>query len=334
MTWNASKSFVTIKGLKEAYEQKNGNSGEINLILTAMLREAGFESNPVLLATRDYGIPVFPSLQGFNYVIASVHLNGKDLLYDATEKYAIRDVLPLRAINWNGKLVKKDYSYKEIELFPEKTSQLEVNIKAEVFKDGHLEGTTQNNMSQQYMLVFRGLKEIDFQDDYKKILESIYQIEIDEWQDNSQNKTDTIYTESYRFSADNQTDVIGNKIYISPLLFHAFDENPFKSKEREYPIDFVFPKTENYQISFTLPEGYKVVHLPEPISVKFVDNLAAFKFQTNQSENQVTVQMQLTSTKSVVAAGYYKLFQEFYNKIIEKENDKIVLEKVQNPTKS
>lgn len=332
MNWNNFSTFITLNGLKKAYENRKGNSGEINLILTAMLREAGFDSNPVLLATRDKGIPVFPSIESFNYVLASIHYKGKDYLFDATEKYAVRDVLPLRAINWTGKLIRKDNTYEDIELFPDEMSEMKIQLSGLVLENGTIQGQLKAQMAQQYMLGFRGIKEIDYQDDYKKILEGIYQIEIDDLQDNTAIKTDTVYKESFSFATYNQTDVIGNKIYISPLLFYTTKVNPFKSKEREYPIDFMFPKTETYEIEFTLPEGYKVVYLPEPLSIKFVDELASFRYDIKQEEQKIKVQVHYTSTQSVVAASYYKMFQAFYNKIIDKENDKIVIEKTNTVT--
>jgi hypothetical protein len=44
--------------------------------------------------------------------------------------------------------------------------------------------------------------------------------------------------EMLKFSRDNQVDIIGDKMYISPLLFLAVGENPFKQEERLYPIDY------------------------------------------------------------------------------------------------
>ena len=42
-----------------------------------MLRYVGLEANPVLVSTRKNGVFFFPTLKGFNYVIASVILPNK-----------------------------------------------------------------------------------------------------------------------------------------------------------------------------------------------------------------------------------------------------------------
>jgi hypothetical protein len=62
---------------------------EINLMLTAMLRYAGLDANPVLTSTRDNGIAVFPTRTAYNYVIASVKIADKQYLLDATSKYTL-----------------------------------------------------------------------------------------------------------------------------------------------------------------------------------------------------------------------------------------------------
>jgi hypothetical protein len=63
--------ILVMKALK-AYKDKTGNVAEINLMLTAMLRYAGLNANPVLVSTRSNGIAMFPNRTAFNYVIAAV----------------------------------------------------------------------------------------------------------------------------------------------------------------------------------------------------------------------------------------------------------------------
>jgi hypothetical protein len=67
--------ILVMKALK-AYKDKTGNVAEINLMLTAMLRYAGLNANPVLVSTRSNGIAMFPNRTAFNYVIAAVENGG------------------------------------------------------------------------------------------------------------------------------------------------------------------------------------------------------------------------------------------------------------------
>jgi hypothetical protein len=330
MTWNGNASFATFQGLSDAYDANKGNSGEINMILTAMFREAGFEANPVLSSTRDYGIPVFPSIEGFNYVIASIYLNGQDILFDATEKYSLKNVLPLRAINWNGKLMRKDNTYKEINLFPEELSVSRSLLKATVHENGDIAGNIENEMSRQFMLLYLAVKKMDYQNDYAKSLEDFYKIEVTDLTDNHEDKSATHFREKYRFLTENQTDIIDGKIYFSPTVFLKMDENPFRATKREYPIDFVFPKSEILEAEFSISADYQVTYLPKSLHIKFVDDLASYDYEVKQIDDKIFLKSALTTKQSVVAPTYYSLFKEFFEKIVNKQNDKIIIEKIKS----
>jgi len=106
MNWNKHYSYYCYDGVKKAYQDKVGNSAEINLMLVSMLRQANLEANPVLISTRANGISLFPSSTAFNVVIASVVVDGKLVLLDATSKYATPGILPIRDLNWFGRLIK------------------------------------------------------------------------------------------------------------------------------------------------------------------------------------------------------------------------------------
>jgi len=100
MNWNQNFGYTCDDGVKKAYTNKVGNAAEINLMLTAMLRYAKLDANPVLVSTRSNKIALFANRTAFNYVIASVELDNKTVLLDATSKSAMPNILPSRAINW------------------------------------------------------------------------------------------------------------------------------------------------------------------------------------------------------------------------------------------
>ena len=60
---------------------RQGNVAEINLLLTAMLRKAGIEADPMILSTRDNGIAntSYPLISEYNYVICVVFREGQGI---------------------------------------------------------------------------------------------------------------------------------------------------------------------------------------------------------------------------------------------------------------
>jgi hypothetical protein len=72
-----------------------------------MLKKANVDASPVLVSTKNNGIPFFPTKDGFNYVIAQVKDGDKTDLLDATEKHTDLNMLPLRVMNWQGRLIEE-----------------------------------------------------------------------------------------------------------------------------------------------------------------------------------------------------------------------------------
>lgn len=129
--------------------------GEINLMLTAMLRYAGIDANPVLISTRSNGIALFPSRDAFDYVISAVEIEEALILLDATEAYATPNVIPLRDINWNGRLIRKDGTSANVSLFPKLASKEVTNMAITLKPDGTVNGKIRKQVTEQLALSFR-----------------------------------------------------------------------------------------------------------------------------------------------------------------------------------
>ena len=56
MEWNERESIWALEGVKSAWKNKKGTSGEINLVLINLLKDAGLTVRPVLVSTRDNGM--------------------------------------------------------------------------------------------------------------------------------------------------------------------------------------------------------------------------------------------------------------------------------------
>ena len=88
IVWNERRGWYSEVDLDDILESKTGSSADINMLLIAMLREAGIKADPVLLSTRDNGKiqKLYPLLDQFNYVICRAIGNGKPYLLDATDR--------------------------------------------------------------------------------------------------------------------------------------------------------------------------------------------------------------------------------------------------------
>ena len=229
--WNNSKGYSCIDGVKKAYSSKTGNTAEINLMLTAMLRFAGLTANPVLISTRDNGISFFPSRTAFNAVIAGVETADGIVLLDATEKNAQPNILPLRDINWNGRLIRKDGTSIEVDLIPKVHSKETIMINGAVQNDGVAVGKIRKQISDQLALRFRNQNLGLSEDAYlEKLEKENNNIEISDYKRENDLDLSKPILESYSFKDTKSIEIINDKIYISPLLFLTLKENPFKQE--------------------------------------------------------------------------------------------------------
>ena len=328
MAWNENNGYLCEKGVKEAYKAKQGNAADINLMLTAMLREAGLDANPVIVSTRAHGIAVYPSRFAYNYVIAAVKVGDKTMLLDATSKYTKPGILPNRALNWEGRLIKKNGDNEKIDLMPKANSKEQIVIMAEIDGQGTITGKARDMYLDQRAYTCRELYAEVSKDTYIEKLEKEYPgLQIDAYVMSGQKELEKPLVEDYTFANSLLAEVIGNKIYFSPMLFFTQDENPFKQEIREYPVDFVYPRDDKFLITIKIPDGYVVGSMPKPLTIAMEENIGSFRYNVAQSANNIQLSASLSLNYANVSKEYYRTLKDFFQQMIEKQNEKVVLSK-------
>lgn len=327
--WNGNYGKYTDLGVRKAYKENLGNVADMNLMLTAMLRYAGINANPVILSTRQHGITMFPTLNGFNYVISAIEVENAVILLDATNYYGEPNVLPLRALNWTGRLIRKDGSWNEISLMPQDAASRTTSINVTLNESGNLAGKQRTQFTSHNALDFREIYTKADQTDYLEKLENaIGDIEIDEHDVKNLKEIGKPVLESYSFTKEAQAEVIGDKMYFSPLFFLATSENIFKAEERVYPVDFGYPWTRKVMMNIKLPAGYEVESLPEATAVRLPDNLGMYSFNISKTPTGISIVMSKEINTSVITPDKYGALREFYKMLVEKEKEKVVLKKI------
>lgn len=327
--WNDYFGYSCDSGVKKAYKEKTGNIADINLMLTAMLRYAGLTANPVLVSTRSNGISIFPNRTAFNYVIAAVETPNGNILLDASDRFSTPNILPLRALNWYGRLIRKDGSSEEVDLMPQKTSNDIVFMSYSIDAEGKVTGKTRRQCTDYNAMITReninGLKEEEY---LEKLENRNNKIEISEYSRTNEKELLLPTMETYSFTGNNLCEVIGGKIYVSPMLFFTNEQNPFKQDLREYPVDFGFPFMDKYNITLQIPEGFTAEVLPAPSIINMEDNLGSFKFNIAPTANGYQINIQHQINEAIVSTEKYEMLKEYYKAMIAKQTEKIVLKRI------
>ncbi|WP_283642176.1 transglutaminase domain-containing protein [Croceibacter atlanticus] len=328
MNWNGYVGIATDDGVRSAYKNNVGNITEINLILTAMLREAGLNTNPVLLSTKNHGIPIFPTRNGFNYVISSVTIDGGLVLLDASKKYGEINLLEEELLNWNGRLITEDGRSKWVNLLPNKQAEQNTMLSVTIDNDLNTNAKVINKLTGHKSYAFKKkyanvakVSQLEmFENQFKNIQVSNLEVQ----------NLDKLYQPisfNYDVSYSNALDIIDSKIYVTPLLHLGTYENPFVPETRQYPVDFVYPLKTRVIASIKIPDGYTVETIPETLNIAIPKNQGSFQYLVNVSGNNIQVSSQLSISTHIIASNYYKELKAFYDMVINKQLEKIVLVK-------
>jgi len=328
LKWDGFHSVYCDKGVKKAFKEKTGNVAEINLILVSMLRNAGFKADPVLVSTQSNGIAFFPSRTAFNYVIAAVEINNQYYLLDATSKNSIPNKLPIRALNWTGRIIKTGGSSEVINLTNSSPSNDQLTLMCTLSEDGSVNGKIREVYSDYNAMLYRdnnaGLTD---ESRLEKIGKRHNGVQITDLDVKSLQDTYKPITESFSFSSSSLVDKLDDRMYFNPMLFFQVEENPFKLEERTYPVEFDYPFNETYNIIIKIPEGYEVESMPEPINLLMENNYGGFKYNISQNLDNIQLIASLNINATLIPSQNYNAIKLFYKEMIKKHSEKIVLKK-------
>ncbi len=328
VTWNGNYGFFTFKGTRTAYKDGAGNVADINLLLVSMLQSSGVNAYPVLISTRNNGIPLFPTRTGFNYVICMVETDQGFALFDATENFSSFNVLPTRALNWQGRVLRPDGTSNWVSLIPEKKSEEITMLTVKINDDFSAEGNVRKRLTDH--LAFKYRKKHAFSDEERHITAlEMNNGDLEILELNFENAKDASKPVelNYKFELQDALEGIGDKLYLQPMLFVAMKESPFKSEIRLYPIDFTHPVSEKYLINIVLPKGYDIETLPKSESLKFNDDTCVFSYFAKNNGEILQLNITLDVNTTIIKTSDYQDFKDFFQRIIEKQAERVVLTK-------
>ncbi|HUP12001.1 MAG TPA: transglutaminase domain-containing protein, partial [Niastella sp.] len=141
-TWSGVGGIGSENGVKDTWEKRKGNSGDLNLMLVNLLLESGLEAYPLLVSTRGHGKvnPDIPFLDQFNKVMAYVIIDGKKYVLDAAGPYTPPFMVPFSVINTTAFIVHRKKGGIVTLTETEKQDRNLVNITAAIDENGNMKG--------------------------------------------------------------------------------------------------------------------------------------------------------------------------------------------------
>ncbi|RNI26862.1 DUF3857 domain-containing protein [Rufibacter latericius] len=325
--WNGQGGKYVTSSLRKAFDTKTGNVADINLMLVAMLRDAGFQAYPVVLSTRDNGrVPYSPVLSKFNYVIAYAKIGNKEVLMDATDPLMPLGMLPKHCLNDKGWLVSKEISDWVTLQSANRTTEL-INADVQVLATGVLSGKVMQSTNGVWALSMRhNVQEAGEAKFLEKLVSS--QTQLERKAPVLQNLKDLHKPMGLQYEVASAGDTQPKDIiYLNPMLLKAQQDNPFKNENRKYPVDFGHPTEEVYVCNFTIPEGYSVEELPKNAVIALPENGGRFTYALQVTGNKIQVMSKVTISRPIFYAEEYTYLKQFYTQVVAKHAEQIVLKK-------
>lgn len=314
--------------VKKGFDEKSGGIDIINLSLYNTLQALGIESYPVVLATREKGIPtdLFPVINDFNYIIVKAVINGKSYFLDATDKFLAFGQVHFRCLNGKVRVLdfKKGSYWEGIRMNQASSIGTKLNLKL----------TEENAFVGKMTITQRGYKASSKREElttmsneqYLEKMESqnVY-LEVKDHKVKNRGDLDKALIEEFDVEFFDDSETYDN-IRINPFFDERVTQNPLKLKERKYPVDFGIPSRYTYNLSLEIPEKYAVKKIPEDIRFVLPNQGGLFMMKAQQKGNKVNIFMRYMFNKRVYSSEEYQSLKEFFNKLIQAQNSYIEIE--------
>ncbi|MFT4664339.1 MAG: hypothetical protein ACI8YQ_000235 [Polaribacter sp.] len=322
--------YVEDRGtLDKLFEKKEARKGEMNLMLLTLLKSEGINAWPILSSTRSHGkmFPLYPIVDQFSHTMVYVDLGDEQMVLDISDGFHPMGYPTINSLNGRGWVVDEENPRWIDILAPKSVERYLATVSLD--EEGNLTGSISGSIEGYAAIRERknlqeeenGSWQEDLRESYPEALIDSVQIE---------NK-DRIYEPllvNMKCNLPGAGQINGDFIYLSPVLLEAYDENPFKLERRDYPVDIPYPFSDSYVLNLEIPEGYAIEELPESVNMVLPNKGGKFQFLVNPiSEKRIQIVTKVRIKQLIYSPEEYLAVKRFFDLIVEKEGEQIVLKK-------
>ena len=328
--WNGQNNNYTSQSLSQTMKSGVGNCCDINLSLVGLMSELGLEAYPVVLSTRGHGLILsyLPKLSQLNYVVAACVIDGKIYLMDATSDYSQVNILPRRCLNGRG-LMLKGPGIQWVNLTNAGYVN-NVNYVMSIDDVGDFSGLMRSVYKDYGAYMFRSnYHHYESKDKFlSQLMEDNAGLVVDSARVENVDSISKAVNFITEFKANDKLQYVGDLLLISPMLYDGMYENPLKLEKRMYPVEFYYPTHEVVNFVFTIPEGYTVESLPQSLMYKSESGTCEFKYFVEVQGNKVLLRSDYSRSQTVFPFNQYDELKSFFEMMVKKHNENIVLKKI------
>jgi hypothetical protein len=335
MKWNGEESIWANAGVRNAWKDQTGTTGEINMILVNLLRDAGLNAKPLLVSTRDNGRVnvAVAEAQQFNKVVAHVTIGENVYVLDATDKYTPSKLIPHDVMYSEGLLINKieTFEWRWTVLWDEKQMFRDIVVfQANIGDEGVMKGEVSVS-SYDYSRVRRMPYAVKGEKEFREkfFTSNVPGLQVNDMSLENLDADTLPLVQKMKFTMP--VNFSGNHKYFNVNLFTGLEKNPFVADRRFSDVFFGANQSLMLVANFNIPEGYVFEELPKSIRMIMPDTSIAITRRIAAEKNQLTTRIILEFKRPFFTVEEYPDFQEFYKKLFDLLNEPIAIRKESNP---
>lgn len=314
-----------------------GDCKDKSTLLVHLLTKLGIDAHRVLVKTSDKGKFITDFINwDFNHMIVKVYpKNRSPFFLDPTTKYHSFPQMPWYCHNTNVLVFESD-STGNIEKTPPISfdgNKSVMNIDVTVNKDGSakfivsekLTGEYEANLRNKFALMSKKEKEESF---YESIVDNLLDVKLDSLTHSETDSINSEFTVNYYFSVQDFLKENSDLSMITVDPFKIIDDlNPFKTRERQFPIDFSYAQSIRKIIRIAYSEtDLQLRSLPEDLSIgnQYITYRRSFE---QEDDSTIMVKDVFIIRDPVIPAEKYQQTKQIMSKIQSKIDEQLILVK-------
>jgi hypothetical protein len=332
----AEKKKEKIKEIKEAegvFKEKSGTGDEMALLYVALARAAGLQAWPMEVVDRNRAIfdPNFLYIYQLDDYIAIVKIGDKEIFVDPGQK-----MCPFGLLHWKHTVAGglrdsasgPGYGMTPGLMYTQSALQRAADLT--VGADGSVKGSLRIVMTGEEALRWRQLSLRSDADEVKKqfnesirgLLPDGVEADFDHFLALDDYNSNLLAMVKVSGSLGTAT---GKRFFLPGLFFESHAKHPFVAVDkRMIPVDVKYPKVEEDDVTYHLPEGYAVESAPQGNNVAW-PNHALLKVSAKTTADGVEVQRKMAYNFTLLDPKDYGELHDFYVKVATADQQPLVL---------
>ncbi len=331
MVWNGVRDFYC-ENARQCWQKGVGTTGDINIILLNLLRDAEIEAYPILASTRSHGklITAYPMLSQFNTLVVYAQAGEKVFILDASDKFNPPNLIPEDVLGTDAFLVDKEKAGFITLWDGRMTAKQMVSMLATVTPEGELKGEAAVS-SFNYARNDRMNLAKDNKDKFISTFLATAEQPVKVTDLSFSNLDNDSFSLDQKFKFSVPVSSSGDYKYFNTHLFTGIEKNPFVSDKRQTDVDFGYNQYYLMAGSFSIPEDHVFEEVPKNTMMIMPDTSIVFRRIMDATGNKLSFRITLEFARPTYELQEYPELKDFYKKLYALLNEQVVFRKKAQP---